>query len=270
MTRNIVYQTGAIGDFFVNRRRHWSDFYPSERSVFELLVTRGASFKRVLDVGCAAGGLGDALSERFGSIVSYTGVEINRHAAEVGSTLSAVSGFTKTFINADICHCRELEGQSFDLVTVLGVADWNIDAEGIVAKCWERVAPEGHLVLSLRLTPDKTVCDITRSYQYIWYKPEPPPVDAERAAYHVFNVGEAISWLTGQAPRPENLYVYGYWGKPSATARTPYKQLLFSVFALRKPASAGNVIDTPVEVHLPASAFTGALAALPSQSPPDR
>src|SRR5262245_27655306 len=126
MPQNIAYQTNAIGDFYSTHRRRWQDFYQSERHVFETLVARGASFANMLDVGCAAGGLCDALSERFGEIDNYTGIDINRHAAELGAKLASGSRKSRTFIVADICDCRELAGHTFDLVTLLSVADWNV------------------------------------------------------------------------------------------------------------------------------------------------
>ena len=221
------------------------------------LAARGASFANVLDVGCAAGGLCDALNERFGAIKTYTGVDINRHAADVGAKLASGSGPAKTFVVADICDCEELAGRTFDLVTVLGVADWNVDTQGIIAKCWEHVRPNGHLVLSLRLTPHATICDIARSFQFIWFETTPPPANVERAPYNVLNVAAAIAWLAGQAPNPEHLFVYGFWGKPSAMARTPYDRLLFSVVALRKGAARITGVEPGVEAHLPASAFAG-------------
>ena len=155
-----------------------------------------------------------------------------------------------TFIAGDICNCPELAQHQFDLVTALSVADWNVDADGIVKACWDRVAPGGHLVLSLRLTDKATICDIARSFQYVWFDAEPAPESTERAPYNVFNVDDALGWLGRQQPRPEHILVYGYWGKPSASARTPYDRLLFAVIAMRKPA-AGHATEPVVETHLP-------------------
>jgi SAM-dependent methyltransferase len=261
MPQNIAYQSDVIGDFYSTHRRRWQDFYQSERHVLDTLARRWASFANVLDVGCAAGGLGDALSERFGSVKTYTGVDINKHAVDVAAKLASGSGPDRKFIVADICDCGELVDNTFDLVTLFGVADWNVDARGIVAKCWERVRPNGHLVVSLRLTPHRTVCDIARSFQFVWFEPTPPPSDAERAPYSVFNLSEAIAWLAAQTPRPEHLYLYGYWGRPSDVARTPYERLLFSVFALRKPPVQVAEAEPTIEAHLPASAFSSASAA---------
>jgi SAM-dependent methyltransferase len=257
VSKNIVYQSDAISAFYRSHRRQWSEFYPSERTVFEALAAQGASFAAVLDVGCAAGGLGEALMERFGSIASYTGVDLNRQVTEAAQGLPTRIA-RRAFVNADICENTELHGKTFDLVTALGVADWNVDATGILAKCWEHVRPDGYLVISLRLTPGAGVCDVSRSFQHIWFEDSPPPADAERAAYNVFNVAEAIRWLKGQAPRPSHIRIYGYWGKPSAMARTPYDRLVFSVIAMRKPRAGAIVTEPVVDVDLPPDAVSAA------------
>lgn len=250
MSKNITYQTSALDAFYRHNRRHWNEFYPSEQKVFETIAERGAAFRRVLDVGCAAGGLGDALSERFASIKSYTGVDINRQAIETATALAAKSAIAKRFIRGDICDCPDLAHETFDLVTALGVADWNLDPEGIMDRCWEHVQPGGYLVISLRLTPARTICDISRSFQYVWFEPTPPPTDAEKAPYNVFNVADAMRWLRGLNPRPASIYCYGYWGKPSAMARTPYDRLVFSVIGLQK--SENPVQQTKIDAELPA------------------
>jgi SAM-dependent methyltransferase len=240
--QNIIYRGDAIGNFYRTHRRSWSEFYPSERRVFETLAMRRASFATVLDVGGAAGGLGEALEERFGAVRDYVSVDINRQAIEAGSQMSSRLS-RRRFIAADICDCPALAGERFTLVTALSVADWNVDASGIVAKCWDHVAEGGHLVLSLRLTDRAGVCDMARSYQDIWFEPSAPPEGVERAPYNVFNANEAIRWLRAQTPAPAMVHLHGYWGRPSRTAHTPYHRLLFSVIALRK----GNAGETPAD-----------------------
>ena len=83
--KNITYQSDAIGHFYRSHRQRWSEFYPSERAVFEKLAADKASFSTVLDVGGAAGGLGEALMERFGTLNDYTSIDINRQANEYGA-----------------------------------------------------------------------------------------------------------------------------------------------------------------------------------------
>jgi SAM-dependent methyltransferase len=257
MPKNIAYQSDRIAGYYAVNRRRWNEFYPSERWVFERIAAEHGAIGRVLDVGCAAGGLGEALAEHFGSVTAYTGIDINRQAIAAAEKASDRIAAPNEFIAADVCDCPALAGRRFDLVTALSVADWNVDAHGIVDACWERVAPGGTLVMSLRLTTDAGVCDVGRSFQFIWFDPTPIPAGAERAPYNVFNSAEAIAWLAGQVPRPEKLLVKGYWGTPSATARTPYRKLIFAVVAMRK-ALTGTAAKTEIETHLPDDAFTTA------------
>jgi SAM-dependent methyltransferase len=263
MSKNIAYQSDRIAAYYAANRRLWTDFYPSERLVFERVATERGALGRLLDVGCAAGGLGEALATRFTSVVAYTGIDINHqaiNAAHVGTGRLAVPS---EFIVGDICDCSDLAGRTFDLVTALSVADWNVDAQGILAACWDHVAPGGHLVVSLRLTTAAGVRDMRRSFQYIWFEPTPVPADAERAPYNVFNVAEATAWLSGQTPKPDKILIHGYWGKPSQTARTPYERLIFSVVALRKPReqAAG---EAAIEIDLPHDVLTTLSLASPS------
>jgi SAM-dependent methyltransferase len=255
MSQNIVYRTDTIARHYGVNRRRWADLYPSERWVFERVAQERTRIGRVLDVGCAAGGLAEALTERYSTLERYTGVDINRDAIAAARAAVSRLPITGEFIAGDICNCPALADRRFDLVTALSVADWNIDTPGILAACWSHVEQGGHLVVSLRLTPDAGICDIERSFQYIWFEPSPPPPDAERAPYNVFNVRDAMVWLAGQAPRPGRIVVYGYWGTPSATARTPFARLVFAVIALSKPADNQSTGEPMMEVHLPADAL---------------
>lgn len=248
--KNITYQSDAIGNFYRSHRRRWIEFYPSERAVFEKLAAGKESFSEILDVGGAAGGLGEALMERFGTVKDYTSIDINRQVNEYGAALPSRLTGKRRFITADICNCGELAGKQFDLVTGLSVADWNVDAAGILSQCWSHVRENGHLVISLRLTDGQTLCDPACSYQHIWFEDSPPPPNSERAPYNVFNVDDALHWLGGQQPVPSWIYLYGYWGKPSASAHTPFDRLLFTVIAMKKPP-IGNAPPLRIETDFP-------------------
>lgn len=263
MSKNIAYRTDRIAAYYAVNRRRWADFYPSEQSIFERVAAERSMLGRVLDVGCAAGGLGKALAERFGSVTAYTGIDINRQAIAAARADAGNIKVPSEFTVGDICDCPDLAGRTFDLVTALSVADWNIDAHGILAKCWDHVAPGGHLVMSLCLTTATGISDITRSFQYIWFESGPVPAAAERAPYNVFNTNEALAWLASQVPRPEKILIHGYWGTPSRTARTPYERLIFSVVALRKLRDQ-TIAETVIETDLPHDALTTPLSASPA------
>ena len=79
--KNILYTTEKISSYFSENRIRWEEFYPSERNLFESINI--SSSDEVLDIGCGCGGLGLALSEKFG-ISSYTGIDINSSAIASG------------------------------------------------------------------------------------------------------------------------------------------------------------------------------------------
>ena len=69
--KNIKYNSKSLSDTYSKIRTSWSEFYDSEKTILERV---GISFKdSVLDLGCACGGLGRALKEKF-SITDYISV----------------------------------------------------------------------------------------------------------------------------------------------------------------------------------------------------
>ncbi len=241
---NIRYQTEAIARFFLTHRSRWEDLYPSERWLLAR-VLHGRPGLRVLDVGCAAGGLGLALQSQF-ELGEYCGVDVNAQA--IAAAQSRSSG---RFVTGDIVTDACFADEQFDVVCSLGCVDWNVCPEETLRACWSRVAPGGTLVLSLRLSPGPGVNDIARSYQPIVFDDEPPAEDCERANYVVLNWQEGLGLLWGLEPAPGFLLGYGYWGPPSKTAVTPYERLVFAVFGLRRGPTEGP----DCELHLPHDLF---------------
>jgi trans-aconitate methyltransferase len=231
-------------EYFMAHRRRWEDFYASERYVFEKIAAkRKQDLGRVLDVGCACGGLGSALNEKF-RLTSYTGVDIHDLAIDYAS--GREFAVPAVFIKGDIVELK-LDG-SYDTVVSLSCADWNIETSRIINACWRPVEENGYFVISLRLTAGTGVNDITRSFQYIDDKAKGSK--REIANYAVLNYYDALSLMKGLSPSPGLIGAYGYWGKPSSTAVTPYEDLVFAVFYLRKRAAA-NKGPVVTEMELP-------------------
>ncbi len=249
MNKNIVYRSDEITKFYQNHRVRWSEFYPSEKWVFERIAGEQARLGDVLDVGCAAGGLGAALSERF-HLSSYTGIDIHAGIIEWAKQHRQLDMPSEFY--ADDIYTIRLE-KAFDTVVSLGCADWNIETLGILQACWDRVKPGGTFIVSLRLTTASSVNNIQESYQYINFTGDDP--DPERANYVVINYREAIGIMEELTPRPELTGSYAYWGQPSAMARTPFERILFSVFYVRKPVSGSST--GRVELHFPSDVFQG-------------
>jgi SAM-dependent methyltransferase len=224
MNRNIVYQTEQLVRYFSRNRVTWPQFYESERAIIDGLgLDAGRS---VLDVGCGCGGLGLALSERYG-VVDYTGVEINAAAAEAARVMNPRA----EILCGDILQLSrvELGGRQFDVVFSLSCVDWNVQFADMLASAWSHVARGGYLVATFRLSDRRGCADMTQSYQYINFD---GAREGERAAYVVLNARDLIQAIIGFDPA--EISAYGYWGEPSKTAVTPYERLCFCAFSIRK------------------------------------
>lgn len=77
-------------------------------------------------------------------------------------------------------------------------------------------------------------------------------VVCEYANYVVFNWKEFLATLSTFEPCPSMIKSFGYFGKPSATAVTPFDELVFAVFIVQKsmPEEKGKEIMTDFEIPL--------------------
>ena len=118
----------------------------------------------------------------------------------------------------------------------------------MLEKAWSKVKPGGLFIASYRLTTEVGVNDIARSYQYINYEGK---MEGEIAPYVVVNAKELIAKLSGL--QPSKLLGYGYYGPPSKTAITPFKNLCFAVIAVRKAINS-EVLE--FDLRLPPNVLT--------------
>ena len=248
--KNIHYNTKEILEFYSARRRRWDEFYPSERWVFEEIVRQKRTLGDILDVGCACGGLGAALDEKA-ILDSYTGIDIHKGAIEWANREQKLN-VPSSFIAGDILEL-DLD-KRYDTVISLSCADWNIETDKIINTCWERVRPGGYFIISLRLTPGEGINDITRSYQRIEFSGRGKK--AEIANYVVFNFGEIVGMIKGLEPSPDVIGAYGYWGRPSPTTVTPFNQVVFTVFYIRKGKRDNSGREIKTEFNLPPDIFS--------------
>ena len=135
--KNIKYKSEQISEFYKTNRMNYSEFFLSERTIIES-VLNNSDKKSILDIGCACGGLGKALSEKF-NISKYTGVDINKEAIEWAKKNNKLT-IPYQYIDGDIL--RKTVDKA-DIVFPLSCADWNIETHSIVQKAWEQVNIEG-------------------------------------------------------------------------------------------------------------------------------
>ena len=252
--KNIEYKTNQISEYFSMNRITWDQFYPSEKWVLERVAGPDGQMGSVLDVGCAAGGLGLALVERF-SLTEYVGVDINVQAIRYADTRRHQYSCPCRFLSGDVLTIDSLPTDKFDNVFSLSCADWNIETADIIDKCWQYVRVGGHFILTLRLTPQQSLLNFSESFQYIYFGKGMPEneKDVEKAPYIVLNVQQALATLANLQPKPDHIMAYGYWGPPSPTARTKYDKLVFTALAVRK--GNNDEKDITGEFHLPVDLF---------------
>lgn len=222
--KNIFYKTDEISKYFTENRVKWDHFYDSERKIINALDIDHS--KSVLDIGCACGGLGLALQEKF-QLTNYTGIEINKLAADFAIKMNP---------EAEIYHgdlldlsIGKINHNFYDVVFSLSCVDWNTQFIKSLKAAWNHVRPGGDLVVTFRLTNKSGINDINQSYQYINYNGKR---EGEVAAYVVLNFEKLIIEL--KQFNPEVINAYGYWGSPSETAVTPFTEICFAAFSIRK------------------------------------
>ena len=232
---NIVFETGYIVKLFENHRNKISDFYPSERWAFEKIKSLKKNFGSVLDVGCATGGLGRALSKNY-SIEKYFGIDINKQAIEVAQKNKELLSCYADYECNDILKSNHLNYESYDNVFSLSCADWNIRTNEIIKKCWRYVKNDGSFVMSVRLSNEKSINNIEQSYQIMSNEN-----DEELANYVIFNIYDFFNFINiFNEDSSVEVYGYGYWGKPASNVKTLYDKLVFSCFIFRKKSKTNQ------------------------------
>lgn len=230
--RNINYKTEEISNFFKKNRIKWNHLYLSEKKSINYIFNN-SNIKTVLDVGCACGGLGSILKKKF-KIKEYTGIEINKNAALIAQKKHK-NIFNKDFLNFNT-------QKKFDLSVSLSCIDWQNNFQKMLNKLWSHTKNNGYMLLTSRLTEDKTMNSINKSFQYINYHGQKY---GEKAPYVVFNFSEFLSII--KLLGPEEIYVNGYYGQPSYTAVTPYKKIFFCGVVVKK----SNKINNEITIKIP-------------------
>lgn len=238
--RNLHYVTEEIPKFYSNNRIRWHQFYPSEQKIFESLEL--SSRHTVLDIGCGCGGLGVALNEKF-NIQSYTGVDINSAAIEVGKQMALWT----TLMSGDILDLTDsiLNGQVFDLVCSLSCVDYNIQFFNMLSAAWGHVNNGGTFIATFRLCEGESSTEMKKSYQHINFEGKK---EGEVAPYVVLNPKKLMADL--EKFNPSEIKAFGYWGSPSESAVTPHRKIYFAAFAITKRHCEASG-DAQINLDLP-------------------
>jgi len=222
-----------ISDYFKNNRQSLDEFYPSERTTIEFVMSNlNASEKTILDVGCACGGLYNALKDSYN--IKYTGIDIVNESITIAKSRYPESNF----VCADISKTQIQE--KFDLVFSLSCIDWNL-GEGVFENLFENlfsyVKDGGSLIISLRISCDDNLNN-DDSFQYINFDGEKI---GSKANYGILGMGDLVS-LINKTKKISKIYANGFEGKPAINSVTQHKKLLFILLALEKTTENKKII----------------------------
>ena len=221
-------KTNLIKDFFSKTRNNFNDFYPSEKEVIQKVLNKFDSNIDILDLGCATGGLYQALKEKNGNI-SYTGVDIDQNA--ISFAKKKFKG--AKFINSDFNDFLDQEVKKFDMIFSLSCFDWNLNDSSIkgfneeVKNIFKFVKEGGYIIFSIRLTEFDTLYNSKESYQIIKSTEE-----KLKAFYSIISYKDLSKLILSM--RVTEIIASGFKGNPSKSAVTPYESIDFAVFALKK------------------------------------
>lgn len=248
--KSLVYNTPELEKFYSSNRIEWKDFYESERNIFERVFGDKNRIGDILDAGCATGGLAQALDDKFG-ITNYTGIDINSQCIETARRKYSQQKkhHTLKFICGDVVSF-ELPKKHYENVISLSCVDWNLYPKKGLRTLWNLTEPGGNFIFSARITPGSGSYTLEKSYQLINFG-EKTKGPFEKACYIVFNWSDFSSLISEFNPLA--IHASGYWGLPSKTSVSPYKKLIFAVFAITKRTNDSTdaikyLLDLPSEL----------------------
>lgn len=227
---NKKYISNQILKYYASNRTTWMELYKSEREVIKKLKI--AKNSKILDIGSACGGLGKILKKRY-KIRNYTGVEINEQAHNLAKVLNK----NFKFFNIDLLNYEKSSNfiSKYNYVFSLGCIDWNVEFDKMLKKAWSHVIPNGSLLVTLRLTNNKTIKK--KSFQFInFYK----KLSGEKANYQILTLDDLNKKIMNL--NVSKITHYGYWGRPNKTVKTQHKKLFFVAIALKKNTTNKNLI----------------------------
>ena len=136
-----------------------------DKSIKILLKKINFRNKKILDIGCASGGMYKILKNKFGPI-DYTGIDLDTKCIEIAKTrYSKAKFFSTNFFS------KEFKENTYDIVMLWGWAHMYPDWKKLFSKIIK--ISKGFILFDNRIRLNgPTVIDLDLSYQY-YYKTIP-------------------------------------------------------------------------------------------------
>lgn len=198
-------------------------------------------FPKLIDVGCACGGLYPALLQINKNII-YSGLDIDKESIDFAkSTYKNID-----FYNTDFMSFFKTSSIKYDIIISLSCIDWNtIDSDfefqDVIQMLFDNLKTEGSLIISLRIHKTRSYFNSKKSFQILTQGEK-----KIKASYGVISETELLKCL--KSLNIKKLTASAFYGKPSSTAITPEKKLLFCVLGITKGKKEINEIEYSLEV----------------------
>lgn len=216
-----VYLHKSKTEAFVKKkiRSTEEELFYSEKYFLNRIVKKG---QKILDVGCATGGLYNILKKKVGYL-DYTGLEIDPLCVKAAKKMYPEA----TFIAGNFLD-NKFEDDTFDIVISMLVMSMQPNYKKFISEL-VRVC-RGYILFDTRLKYEgSTVID--KDISYFYYHGS-----GKRNYYIVFNVFELLNFLHIETLHIKKISLIGYYPKDrtSAFLPTPKDRLLIGMFCLKK------------------------------------
>jgi len=234
-----------IDNFFFNYRNKLEDFYPTEQYVLKRILSSYNSLD-ILDLGCASGGLYSAIQE-IKTNINYTGVDIDQESIKTAKLIHNDA----QFFNSDFLNFLKTKNR-YDLITSFSCIDWDTGNKKYkfsptVNKIFENLKVDGTLIISLRVSKEKSYFNSEKSYQVLTNGDQ-----KVKAYYSIISQNELLKSL--RKLHIKKLTASAFYNKPSDTSITPEKELLFCVLGITKAKGDNKGIiydlDVPADFEI--------------------
>jgi SAM-dependent methyltransferase len=220
------FDTEYFENYYENYRNKIDHLFPSERRYLGEIALEESSIK-VLDVGCARGGMYEVLKS-LNRYVDYFGIDISENLIEHAKLKYPGVKF-EIGDGIKLPYCDNF----FDFVISFGTTVHDQNYERLIEESL-RVSSKD-ILFDIRLIPDlPTLNDVEKAYVFDGAGIKYP--------YIVVNIDNFITFLKSLSHNGISVYIYGYWGEANEYANLPegYKRICMSSVLIRKTGTNGS------------------------------